>query len=561
MTFQNTYLGVLLLSGVVRFAHGYIPAQPSNETTQGTTGINASRLHLQWYSNGSDWEFVSYQLAGANSNGITQGALVHFSEDNAGNDTTTTPWIALVSCDTNSTVASQEVDIFTMARDRGAQSALLYSLFSETCAINPEYSDPANFDQVFDIFSTQTKQVSRIIEYEFGQFGLANESYYGYYNATMLNETEALVNQSIASNSPVAPGLLYATLQAYNATGSSNNNGSTNGNGASSSTSSSDGSPQQTGVAMIILYAITGCVSALFCIVIVSGVCHLEMLLSPTMYSAGHYLQAIRAIRHPERYGPRGADPTAGGSGSPVQSRARGLGRAILDTFPVVKFGSAGADQEPAARKDIEAPPAETMVDPVASPGSAVELGKMRTDDENHELETSPQGGGDPVRDGLVERHDDEPVAGGSWTVTHSRAPLASEGAQRPAARQVDDKVMSASIGRETCPICMVDFEEGDDLRVLPCEGKHRFHQSCVDPWLLELSGSCPICRQDFHALEAMLSEDVDEDPSLQRNSRTTWGVRQHRLSRYLGFARGHRGRDHDPTDPYSEGTRESSPQ
>lgn len=52
------------------------------------------------------------------------------------------------------------------------------------------------------------------------------------------------------------------------------------------------------------------------------------------------------------------------------------------------------------------------------------------------------------------------------------------------------------AIGRETCPICIVDFEEGDDLRVLPCKGEHRFHQACVDPWLLELSSSCPICRE-----------------------------------------------------------------
>lgn len=57
------------------------------------------------------------------------------------------------------------------------------------------------------------------------------------------------------------------------------------------------------------------------------------------------------------------------------------------------------------------------------------------------------------------------------------------------------DDVVPASIGREICPICIVEFEEGDDIRLLPCEGKHSFHQQCVDPWLLKLSSSCPICR------------------------------------------------------------------
>lgn len=78
--------------------------------------------------------------------------------------------------------------------------------------------------------------------------------------------------------------------------------------------------------------------------------------------------------------------------------------------------------------------------------------------------------------------------------LTPSRLPATSE-APLSSAQDVDP-LMPEAIGRETCPICIVDFEEGDELRVLPCEGKHRFHQTCVDPWLLELSGSCPLCRQ-----------------------------------------------------------------
>lgn len=57
------------------------------------------------------------------------------------------------------------------------------------------------------------------------------------------------------------------------------------------------------------------------------------------------------------------------------------------------------------------------------------------------------------------------------------------------------NELMPEAIGTETCPICILDFEEGDNVRILPCEGQHRFHQTCVDPWLLELSSSCPICR------------------------------------------------------------------
>ena len=68
------------------------------------------------------------------------------------------------------------------------------------------------------------------------------------------------------------------------------------------------------------------------------------------------------------------------------------------------------------------------------------------------------------------------------------------------------------SIGRETCPICTVDFKDGDDVRVLPCEGKHVFHQTCVDPWLLELSSSCPICRHGTSSLIFVPRVCVDTD-------------------------------------------------
>ena len=45
--------------------------------------------------------------------------------------------------------------------------------------------------------------------------------------------------------------------------------------------------------------------------------------------------------------------------------------------------------------------------------------------------------------------------------------------------------------GNFSCPICTDDFVKGQDLRVLPCN--HQFHPECVDPWLMNVSGTCPL--------------------------------------------------------------------
>lgn len=42
------------------------------------------------------------------------------------------------------------------------------------------------------------------------------------------------------------------------------------------------------------------------------------------------------------------------------------------------------------------------------------------------------------------------------------------------------------------CQICIEDFEEGDELRTLPCF--HLFHAKCVDQWL-KVNSVCPQCR------------------------------------------------------------------
>lgn len=262
-----------------------------------------------------------------------------------------------------------------------------------------------------------------------------------------------------------------------------------------------------------------------------------------------HPIKAVRAIRHPERYGPR-----ARGDDYDGQSRARGLTRAILDTFPVIKFGTPSG----LPPKDVEHP---------SYFAGSIPLGAVPpkpANPQNLDLASTPK----PEEQALqkTSQGDHPPKDMPSDAPTLDAAAGNAAVARRPskAVRKDEHDVVPSAIGRDTCPICIVDFEEGDDVRVLPCEGKHAFHQSCVDPWLLELSTSCPICRQDFIALENMISGRSDD--GAHETSDQQGHPHQHnnlgRFSRYVRFAVGRRRRRHDepdPTNPYMPQAPETS--
>ncbi|KAK4416096.1 E3 ubiquitin-protein ligase [Sesamum alatum] len=47
----------------------------------------------------------------------------------------------------------------------------------------------------------------------------------------------------------------------------------------------------------------------------------------------------------------------------------------------------------------------------------------------------------------------------------------------------------------QQCYICLADYDEGDKLRVLPCN--HEYHVPCIDKWLKEVNRVCPLCRHN----------------------------------------------------------------
>lgn len=204
---------------------------------------------------------------------------------------------------------------------------------------------------------------------------------------------------------------------------------------------------------MVILYSITGVITALFLIIIITG--------------------AVRAHRHPERYGPGSV------LGRPRQSRAKGLARAMLDTIPIVKFG----DREPVKQTDVEmnnrASSERNAMDDTGAAGQAP-LARSTTNS-SREARTAANTTANPES------------RRGSTTVTAATAAGAA-GIDPTAQGSTSEPPQDAeNLG---CSICTDDFELGQDIRVLPCN--HKFHPACVDPWLLDVSGTCPLCRVDL---------------------------------------------------------------
>ena len=235
------------------------------------------------------------------------------------------------------------------------------------------------------------------------------------------SSSSAIVEGLQKNNPPYPPTSITVDQQSVNGTSSGGNGGG------------SLGKSPTTAVAMIILYSITGIITALFLIIIIVG--------------------AIRAHRHPERYGPRRV------IGRVRQGRAKGLARAMLETLPIVKFG----DNEEAA-KPVE-------------PGRDVELANGTKD---------ATAGTVHNEDGASTSNTDGPADNGPDVVT-TEAAAGSAQMTEGAAASVGDNTDNGL----ACSVCTDDFIKGQDIRVLPC--KHKFHPECIDPWLLNVSGTCPL--------------------------------------------------------------------
>jgi len=58
-----------------------------------------------------------------------------------------------------------------------------------------------------------------------------------------------------------------------------------------------------------------------------------------------------------------------------------------------------------------------------------------------------------------------------------------------------------------SCAICMSQYEDGNEIRCLPCHVKHHYHKQCVDDWL-KINATCPTCRRNVFGEDAVEDEN-----------------------------------------------------
>ncbi|XP_051981876.1 E3 ubiquitin-protein ligase RNF43-like isoform X1 [Xyrauchen texanus] len=72
----------------------------------------------------------------------------------------------------------------------------------------------------------------------------------------------------------------------------------------------------------------------------------------------------------------------------------------------------------------------------------------------------------------------------------------------------------SSSNSSPICAICLEEFLDGQDLRIISCA--HEFHKECVDPWLLQ-HRTCPLCMHNIMGKRPQGPELASRQPQRSR--------------------------------------------
>ncbi|XP_015107417.1 E3 ubiquitin-protein ligase RNF43 isoform X2 [Vicugna pacos] len=109
-----------------------------------------------------------------------------------------------------------------------------------------------------------------------------------------------------------------------------------------------------------------------------------------------------------------------------------------------------------------------------------------------------------------------------AWAISQLATRRYRAGCRRARAEWPDSG--SSCSSAPVCAICLEEFSEGQELRVISC--LHEFHRACVDPWLHQ-HRTCPLCM--FNIVEGdLLSHSLGPSRSYQEPGRRLHLIRQH---------------------------------
>ncbi|KAK9324968.1 hypothetical protein V1517DRAFT_315622 [Lipomyces orientalis] len=361
--------------------------------------------------------------------------------------------IAYISCDDSSVSLA-----VIQAAEQEPACILLYSTLAQTCDFTRSYQ--LYNGELGAVFSTLSASVGRqllsaiknnpdsllasVVVNETRIFDSVESQTSTSVEVAMATTTFAATETSQIATTATSTGLVFTTATPAPPSSSPGQNTQSSGH--------------TTAVAMIILYSVTGLVSGFFLLVIILG--------------------AIRAHRHPERY-----QVTTNRDGTVHRTnRARGLAKAVLDSIPLVRVPE---HRHHHRHSDETVERTEDGNDNIKmvelDPSSGREVSQA-------DREIQPKVEEDSQKVGDTARINVDPAA----EPTEGR--MSFDGDSNSSTVSTPSALMILTDG---CPICFEAFLPGQDLRVLPCH--HGFHAACVDPWLLNSSSQCPLCRVDLN--------------------------------------------------------------
>ncbi|XP_004645307.1 E3 ubiquitin-protein ligase RNF43 [Octodon degus] len=109
-----------------------------------------------------------------------------------------------------------------------------------------------------------------------------------------------------------------------------------------------------------------------------------------------------------------------------------------------------------------------------------------------------------------------------AWAISQLATRRYQDSCRRTRAERPDSG--SSCSSAPVCAICLEEFSEGQELRVISC--LHEFHRTCVDPWLHQ-HRTCPLCM--FNIVEGdSFSHSLGPSRSYQEPGRRLHLIRQH---------------------------------